>query len=292
MVTKSAGNDRVFDTFNIILMAFIMMLTLYPFYYVVILSFEQKDVFSGFALWPQQFSTAAYRTLFRHNLLWITYRNTVMRSIVGTLFSVFFTAMTAYPLSKRDMPLNGLFTNFILVTMLFSGGLIPIYLQVRNLGLINSFWALIIPSLMGAYNIFIVRNFYRSIPDSLEESAKIDGANWIYIWLRIIIPLSKPVIATIALWILVGHWNSWFDAMIYITDQNKTVVQVILRKIAVERSKTDIAAIMERMSQGDRFPTKTLEAAMITVTLVPMLVIYPFLQKYFVKGIMIGSIKG
>ncbi|MFR3484211.1 MAG: carbohydrate ABC transporter permease [Clostridia bacterium] len=159
--------------------------------------------------------------------------------------------------------------------------------------MLNTIWALVIPNMLGAYNIFIVRNFFRSIPSSLEESARIDGANWFYIWIRIVVPLAKPVIATIALWSLVGHWNAWFDALIYIRESTRTVVQVILRKITIENSSMDVNAIMAKMSNKDQSPGgETLEAAITVITIVPMLVIYPFLQKYFVKGIMVGSIKG
>ena len=177
-------------------------------------------------------------------------------------------------------------------TMMFSGGMIPSYLLVKDLHLLNSLWALILPTLLGAYNIFIMRNFFRSIPVSLEEAARMDGASWFYIWWKII-PLAKPVLATITLWILVGHWNSWFDATIYITDPEKTVMQVVLRRISIENSAADMNAIMVRMQKGANAATsKSVEMAMVVITILPMLVVYPFLQKYFGKGIMVGSIKG
>ncbi|MFR5072668.1 MAG: carbohydrate ABC transporter permease [Bianqueaceae bacterium] len=285
--------ELAFDIFNVVLMFLIIIITLYPFWFTIVCSFSKVVAGNGITLWPKQFSTTAYSLLLDYDLIWITYRNTIVRCIVGTSLSVFFTAMTAYPLSKREMPFQGVLTNFILITMLFGGGLIPSYILVKDLHMLNTIWALVIPNMLGAYNIFIVRNFFRSIPSSLEESARIDGANWFYIWIRIVVPLAKPVIATIALWSLVGHWNAWFDALIYIRESTRTVVQVILRKITIENSSMDVNAIMAKMSNKDQSPGgETLEAAITVITIVPMLVIYPFLQKYFVKGIMVGSIKG
>lgn len=284
--------SRLFDITNIAFMVAIIIVTIYPFWYTIVNSFNEIDAGSGLVFLPHKFTLSAYDLLFKYKLIWTGYKNTVVRTLLGTVLSLFFTMVTAYPLSKRDLPLNRFFMKFILITMLFSGGLIPTYLQVKSLGLLNSVLALVLPGLLNAFNIFIVRNFYWSIPASLEESAFIDGAGWFRILFRIVIPLSKPVLATIALWVLVGHWNAWFDAMIYITDPQKTVVQVILRRIALERSSTDILVIMNKMSHDKDFSSKTLESAIIVITILPMLIIYPFLQKYFVKGIMIGAIKG
>lgn len=290
---KIAKGSRVFDFINIVIMLLVLISTLYPFWYVLVLSFSGVDKGGGIQLWPNEFSLDAYKVLFQYELVWTGYLNTIIRCAAGTFLSVFFTAMTAYPLSKKDLPFGAFFTNLILFTMLFSGGLIPSYLLVKDLKLLNTIWALVLPGMLGAYNIFIVRNFFKSIPISLEESARIDGAGWFTIWLKIIVPLAKPVLATVTLWILVGNWNAWFDALIYITDISKTVVQVVLRKISIENSSADVAAIAAKMSKGGgQVATKTLETAMVVVTIIPMLVTYPFLQKYFVKGIMIGSIKG
>ena len=251
------------------------------------------DKSSGIQFLPNKFTWNAYKLLLNYSAVWIGYKNTILRCILGTTLGVFFTAMTAYPLSKNDLPFHNFFTDFILFTMLFSGGMIPTYLLVKDLHLLDSIWALVLPGLMGAYNIFIMRNFFRSIPVSLEEAARMDGASWFYIWWKIILPLAKPVLATVALWILVGHWNAWFDASIYIHDPNKTVVQVVLRRIAIENSSADMNAIRTRMSNGTNLATaKSLEMAMVVVTIFPMLVIYPFLQKYFAKGILVGSVKG
>lgn len=292
-MVKSKRKISTFNIINIAVMCLVIVTTVYPFWYTIVVSLSGVDRGGGIQFWPNDFSLNAYKLLFDYDLVWIGYKNTIIRCVFGTTISVVITAMTAYPLSKRDLPFNNAFTNFIMFTMMFSGGLIPTYMLVKDLRMLNTMWALIIPSMLGAYNIFIMRNFFRSIPVSLEEAARIDGASWLFIWWRIVIPLAKPVIATITLWTLVGHWNAWFDATIYITDPLKTVVQVVLRKITIENSAADINAIMAKMQQGSSaVATKTLETAMVVVTIIPMLITYPFLQKYFVKGIMIGSIKG
>lgn len=290
---RKKSKIKLFDVFLVLFMVLVMITTLYPFWYTIVVSLSGVDKSSGIQFLPNDFSLSAYKLLLTYEPVWAGYRNTILRCILGTSLSVLLTAMTAYPLSKNELPFHRFFTNFILFTMLFSGGMIPTYFLVKNLNLLNSIWALILPCLLGAYNIFIMRNFFRSIPVSLEEAARIDGASWFYIWWKIILPLAKPVLATVSLWILVGHWNSWFDATIYIIDPNKTVVQVVLRRIAIENSSADVNAIMARMSRGaDLMTTKSLEMAMVVVTILPMLIVYPFLQKYFVKGIMVGSVKG
>lgn len=284
---------QLFDVFLIVFMLLVVITTIYPFWYTIVVSLSGVDKSSGIQFLPNKFTWNAYKLLLNYSAVWIGYKNTILRCILGTTLGVFFTAMTAYPLSKNDLLFHNFFTDFILFTMLFSGGMIPTYLLVKDLHLLDSIWALVLPGLMGAYNIFIMRNFFRSIPVSLEEAARMDGASWFYIWWKIILPLAKPVLATVALWILVGHWNAWFDASIYIHDPNKTVVQVVLRRIAIENSSADMNAIRTRMSNGTNLATaKSLEMAMVVVTIFPMLVIYPFLQKYFAKGILVGSVKG
>ena len=291
MVT-SRKKISAFTVVNTLIMVFLMITTVYPFWYTIVASLSAVNKGGGFQLLPNQFTLDAYKLIFDYDLVWIGYRNTIIRCIIGTTLSVFFTALTAYPLSKREMPFWNFFTNFILFTMLFSGGLIPTFLLIKDLHMLNTIWALVIPGMMGAYNIFILRNFFSSIPAGLEESARIDGAGWFCIWWKIILPLAKPVIATITLWSLVGHWNAWYDALLYITDPNKTVVQAVLRKITIENSASDVNAIMSKMENKNQVATKSMEMAMVVVTIVPMLITYPFLQRYFVKGIMIGSIKG
>lgn len=292
MVRKRRRRASAFDIVNTVIMLLVIVTTLYPFWYCLIMSFSRWDTGTGFRLWPNGFTLNAYKLLFEDRIVWRAYGNTVLRTLLGTSLGLVFTALTAYPLSKLTLPFNSFLTNFVLFTMLFSGGLIPSYLLIYNLRLMDTIWALVLPNLVGAYNVFIMRNFFRSIPQSLEESAMLDGCGWFGILWRIVVPLSKPVMATVGLWLAVMHWNSYYDAMLYIRTDEKTVLQVILRRIAVERTSTTTAAMMANISQGARFPSRTLETAMIVVALVPMLAVYPFIQKYFVKGIMVGSVKG
>ena len=176
--------------------------------------------------------------------------------------------------------------------MLFTGGLIPNYLLIKNLGLLNSVWSLVLPGMISAFNVLIMRNFFRSIPESLEESARVDGAGYIRIFTRIILPLSMPVLATIALWVGVGHWNAWFDSLIYIADGRKQVLQVILRRIIIENDTSDMKSMIQKMGSHTEYTGRQLQSTVIMLSIIPMLVVYPFVQKYFVKGVMIGAIKG
>lgn len=289
--SRITKGERVFNLFNTLIMIIIIVITIYPFWHIIVTSLSGIEMSSGLIFWPKKFTIDAYKSILSYDMLWSGYKNTIFRCLLGTTLSVFFTVLTAYPLSKKELPFRNGITNYILFTMMFGGGMIPSYLLVKDLGMLNTIWALVIPGMIGGYNIFIVRNFLKSIPASLEESALIDGAGWLRIWVSIVVPLSKPVIATIGLWSFVGHWNAWFDAMIYIQDPRKSVLQIILRRITIENNPQDMNQLMESMSNVNSFSGKTIEAAIIVVSIVPMLIIYPFLQKYFVKGIMIGSVK-
>lgn len=295
-VKKSSG-DRVVDAVLYAAMTVIMVLTLYPFWTQVVISLDGAGAggtayASGLVLWPKELTLASYKLAFDFSELWTGYANTIMRTLLGVLLSVFFTALTSYPLAKRDLPFNGAFTGIILFTMLFGGGLIPTYLLIKELNMINTLWVLVIPGMIGAFNVLIMRNFFRSIPEELEESARVDGAGYTRIFFQIVIPLSKPVLATIALWVGVGHWNAWFDAMIYVSDPDKQVLQVILRKIVIQNDMSDINNVINSIGKATAFSGRQLQATVIMFSIIPMLIVYPFIQKYFVKGIMIGAIKG
>jgi putative aldouronate transport system permease protein len=204
------------------------------------------------------------------------------------------TIMTAYPLSKRYFPNRSLWTGLLVFTMFFSGGLIPSYILIRSLGIYNTIWALVLPGLISTYNMIIMRNFFMSIPAELEESARMDGANEYTVLVRIIVPISGPIIATIALWTIVGHWNAWFDSMIYISSSDKRVLQQILRQIVIEGTQQlmDLTNVGGGMIDTAVLNTDAMKAATVMVATLPILLVYPFLQKYFVKGVMIGSLKG
>ncbi|MEK3916515.1 carbohydrate ABC transporter permease [Paenibacillus sp. FSL H7-0331] len=291
MMQNRTFGVRMFQAVNGLFLTALMALTLYPFVHLLSVSLSEGAEASriGLHLWPRSLDWVAYREVLISELTWIGYRNTVLRTVIGTALTAAMTAMTAYPLAKAYFPLRRTWIVLIVFTMIFSGGLVPNYLLIKELGLLNSLWALILPGLISPFSLLIVRNFFQSIPVSLEESARIDGASELTVMRRIVLPLSMPVMATIALWTAVGHWNAFFDAILYMTDKNKLVLQVILRKIILEHQmigQYDGAGLNMRTAQ------EAVEAATIIVSTLPILIVYPFLQKHFVKGVMLGSIKG
>lgn len=293
MVARKTAGSRAFDCFNYFILALLMFITLYPFLYVVFASFSEAskmEVFTG-ALWrPLGFSTEAYKAVFQNPSIWSGYRNTLFLVVVGTALNLFFTSLAAYVLSRKTFAYRRPITLFIVFTMFFGGGLIPTYLLVQDLGLIDSLWSCILPGLVSTYNFLIMRTFFEGIPASLEESAKLDGANDFLILFRIILPLSGPIIAVMVLFFGVGHWNQWFNAMIYLQDEQKYPLQLVLRQILLANS-TD-SMLGDTMDADKAAVGETIKYATIIVATVPILCVYPFLQKYFVKGVMIGAIKG
>jgi putative aldouronate transport system permease protein len=259
--------------------------------FLIASSFSGGDLsVNGFSLIPREFTYANYARVLSNRLIGIGYKNTLLRTALGTTLSLTVTFMLAYPLAKRTFPNRTFWTALVVFTMFFSGGMIPSYLLVRNLRLIDTIWALVLPELVSAYNLVIVRNYMMAIPASLEESARMDGANDIRILLRIIVPMCKPVLATIALWIAVWHWNAWFDSMIYVTKASGQVAQLVMRRIVLEGS--DQITQMIGMDTTQSVATEGLKGATIVATTLPILLAYPFIQKYFVKGVMVGSLKG
>ncbi len=249
----------------------------------------------GLLLWPRDATLDNYARVIGNRYIWLGYKNTLIRTAVGTVTQLFFTAMGAYVLSKRFFPHRTFWTLFIVFTMFFSGGLIPNYLLVKQLGLLNTYSSMILPGLISAYNMVIIRNYFQSLPEEIEESCLIDGAGRFRIFLQFVLPLSKPILATVALWLAVGHWNSWFDVLIYIqNDPNKFTLQIVLRRIILTGSKEilDTSAAVNAAEMESVVSSEGLKAACIFVTTLPILCAYPFVQKFFVKGIMIGSLKG
>ena len=248
----------------------------------------------GLLLYPKDLTWDNYAKVISNRYIWIGYKNTLIRTVFGTALQLFFTAMGAYCLSKKFFPHRTFWTFLIVFTMFFSGGLIPNYLLVKNLKLLNTYVVMILPGFISAYNLVIMRNYFQSLPEEVEESCLIDGAGRFRIFLQIVLPLSKPILATVALWLAVGHWNAWYDVLLYISDDTMFTLQVILRRIIITGSKeildTDIAS---HASEVDSMvSSEGLKAACIFVTTLPVLCVYPFIQRYFVKGIMIGSLKG
>lgn len=282
-------SSRIFDIVVYILLFLVAMVTIVPFLQVVTISLSPPEVVASYGLHliPTKIDLEGYRSIFKYKLLWTSYRNTIVRTLFGTALSMFLYVIAAYPLSKKYLPNRRFWIFFIIFTMYFSGGMIPNYLLINNwLKLSNTIWALILPPAMSAYNLIIVRNFFESIPDSLEESARIDGARETTVLFKIVVPLSMPVLATVSLWCIVGHWNAWYDCMLYIRDDTKYVLQYTLQRILLDGQVQDLDHI------GTKVNTETMKMASIVVSILPIMIIYPFVQKYFTKGVMIGAVKG
>ncbi len=284
---QSAGS-RAFDVINCILLTVIGFIMFYPMYYVLIVSMSSAvNIAQGnVAFIPRGINFAAYERVFHTATIWTGYKNTLVYTVLGTLINVALTAMCAYPLSRKDFYGRGPLTVFVTLTMFISGGMIPLYLVVNNLRLLNTMWAVLLPSAVSTYNMIVMRTSFSSIPDSLVESAYLDGANDIQILGRIVLPLSKPIIATMVLFYAVSHWNSYFPALLYLNDQKKYPVQVIMRSIIIEG---DVAA--ETTGSINVIATNY-KYAVIIISVIPILMVYPFLQKYFTKGVMVGAVKG
>ena len=286
------ASEKVFQLVLYILLIAMTLSFIIPFLLVLGTSFVTKEEVArrGFVFFPEQWSTMAYdMMLFHINEVWRAYGVTFFRVVVGTLCSLLVTGTFAYAMSKRDLPGRMFFLVLSFITMIFYGGLIPSYLVIKSLGLIDSVWCFILPNLMSVWNMLILRNFFYSIPESLEESALLDGATPMMIFFRIIVPLSMPAIATIGLFYAVDQWNSWFDAAIWINDPNKYPLQMVLRKYVLMSSTYDLKF---DLATGAKPPDMGIKSAIVVISTVPMLCIYPFIQKYFVKGVMVGSVKG
>ncbi|WP_240763074.1 carbohydrate ABC transporter permease [Paenibacillus thalictri] len=279
--------NRWFDGVNTVFLLLVAVITFYPLWHELSLSFSSMEeaMKGGAFLWPRAFTTAAYHTVLGSDYIWVAYRNSVFSTVAGTLIGVLLTAMTAYPLTKQEMPAKNVILFLVLFTMLFSGGMIPTYLLVKQLGLINSLWSLILPTAISAFNVIIMLSFFRTLPAELEDSAMIDGANPLRIFFGIVMPLSKPVLATVALWEAVGIWNNYLNAVIYLNDKSKYTLPLLLRDVI----NGQITARMTGELTGSS--VDSVVAATIIVAVVPVLCVYPYLQKYFVKGVMIGSVK-
>lgn len=292
MIYKKSIGERLFDGFNIVLLAVGSFLFLYPLWFVIVSSVsDAASIASGaVSLWPRGFNLEAYERVFSDSRVWLTYRNTIFYVLAGTLINLVLTTLGAYPLSRRDLFGRNAIMLFIVFTMFFSGGLIPMYLNVRDLGLFDTRWALLLPGAISAYNLIVMRTFFQStIPDGLIESAKIEGASEYRILWSIVLPLSMPVVAVMTLFYAVYHWNSWFDAMIYLQDRSLHPLQLLLREILVSSQTNDM---LGGVGSGDVVGvSETIKYATTVIATLPILVIYPFLQKYFAKGVMLGGVK-
>lgn len=282
--------EKTFSLINALFMLLICATMLYPFLYLISVAISTENVpMTKIYLIPPEVTLNNIKQVLKNEYILYGFRNTIVRTILGTFLSVTFTVLGAYPLSKKYFPNRKFWMAFISVTMFFSAGLVPTYLWIKALGLRDTIWVLVLPGLVSAYNLIIARNFFMGLPESVEESARIDGANDWCILYKIIVPMSMPIIATLTLWIAVDQWNAWFDSMLYITDAKKQVLQVVVRRIVLEGSIDPTDGNPELQASAN---PEMLKAATTLVTTVPILVVYPFIQKYFVKGVMVGSVKG
>ncbi len=289
---RSVG-DRIFDTCNAILLILLCLVTLYPMYFVLCASFTENTYLvahPGAVFWPVGFTFGSYELAFSHPLLVSGYKNILFVLAVSLPINIALTLFCGYFLASKNVMFKKPILFLIMFTMFFSGGMIPGYLNVRDLGLYNTLWSLILPGAMSVYNAIICRTAIEAIPDSLEESAFFDGANDLVIVFRIVLPLIMPTIAVLLLYYGVGHWNAWFNASIYLKDNEKLPIQNVLRAVLIANSNILNSAAAEN-DQVNQF-AESIKYAAIVLTTVPVLCIYPFLQKYFVKGVMIGAVKG
>lgn len=294
MIARKTKSRIVFEIVNVMIMLFLMFIMIYPLIFIVNASFSDSNALlrhGAGALWkPLEPTLSAYRMAFSNKLIVSGYINTILLVVVGTFVSVMMSSLCAYVLSKKDLKLNKLFTKIIMVTMFFGGGLIPTYVLVKNLGMLNSYWSLILPGAISTYNMIILRTGFASVPESLTESALIDGAGHLRILFKIVMPLSKATLAVICLYYAVGQWNSWFPASIYIQrDTSKWPLQLVLRQILI---MNDINTSQEVAMDQQNSVAESIKYATIVIATLPVLCVYPFVQKYFTKGVMIGAVKG
>jgi putative aldouronate transport system permease protein len=266
---------------------------LFPFINALAVSFSSYGSYlkNPFMIFPSEWSFEGYRYVFKNGLLMSSYGNTIFITITATLLSLFLTIVMAYPLSKKGLRGKKAFMYILVFTMMFNGGLIPNFFLIKGLGWLDTFWALIIPGALGAYNVILMKSFFENLPDSLEEAAMIDGASELVILTRIVLPLSTPILATIALFVAVGQWNSFFNALIYISTPSKWTLQLVLREILMS-ANSQLLSTGGNSAEMSTVPPETLRYATLVASVVPILCVYPFLQKYFVTGITLGAVKG
>lgn len=294
MEARSYG-DKWFGAVNATLLAFVSLIVLYPLIYVLSASISNPAAVLNGDMWlvPKEITFAGYSKVFENKELLNSYGNTIFYTVLGTAINLIMTVMAAYPMSKRDLKGRNLLMAVMVFTMFFSGGLVPTYMLVKQLGMTNTFWALVIPNAVSVYNIIIMRTFFQSsIPGEIQEAAAIDGCSEMRILRSVVLPLSMPIIAVMILFYSVGHWNAYFNALIYLTAREDYPLQLILREILIQ------GQMEEMVNAGDSSHAKTLldqeavKYAVVVVANLPILLLYPFLQKYFVKGVLIGAIKG
>ncbi|MBE5782499.1 MAG: carbohydrate ABC transporter permease [Clostridiales bacterium] len=292
---KRSTDDKIFFAISGVIIGFLTLIVLYPLIYILSCSFSSANAVSTgqVVLWPVDLSVMGYEKVFENARVWTGYKNTIIYTVLGTLVNVFMTLICAYPLARKKLPYKGFFTFLFTFTMLFGGGMIPTYLVMRNLKILNSIWVMILPGAIGVSQMIVTRTFIvNTIPDELLEAAQIDGCNDFRFFGQFVLPLSKAVIAVIAMQYAIGHWNSYMSAFIYLTNAKMYPLQLYLREILI-MSKIDLAEIADpEAAIAMQGMADLLKYSLIVVATAPILCVYPFIQKYFVKGVMIGSLKG
>ena len=293
-VKKIKAGDRAFDIINTLLLVFVFLVIFYPLYYVLIASFSDPDlVLTGkIFLLPKGFQLESYQKVFENSEVMNGYLHTILYAVVGTCINLAVTLSSGYALSRTDLRGKKALTLFFVFTMFFSGGTVPTYMLVRNLKLLNTFWAMVLPNAMSVWNLILCRNFFEgNIPKELLEVSQIDGCRNYYFFLKIVLPLSKALIAVMVLFYAVGHWNSYMQPLMYLSDRDKYPLQLVLKNILISsQPDASLAGMTDRAEMYKQ--TEMLKYALVVVSSVPMIVLYPFVQKYFVQGVMVGSVKG
>lgn len=293
---RTSKDDRVFNIIVTVIVIFLALIVLLPMINIVACSFSSPKAVSGgkVLLWPVEFTLENYKLVLHYKEVWLGYRNTIFYTVAGTLINVVLTLICAYPLSVKSFSGRRFLNKMLMFTMIFSGGMIANYILMRDLKLINTIWAVLLPGAISVYNVMITRTYIEtSIPRDLEESARIDGCSYFMYFLKFVLPLAKPIIAVIAMYYAVSHWNSYFSAFLYLTDDNLFPLQLFLREILVSNSRMDASGFTDPdMLAAMQGVSDVLKYVIIVVSTLPLMCIYPFVQKYFVKGVMIGAVKG
>ncbi|MFD7522857.1 carbohydrate ABC transporter permease [Paenibacillus chitinolyticus] len=292
---ENTREDRLFNTVIYLVLGLVLLVVLYPLVFVLSASFsEPQYIMNGeVLLWPKGLTLDSYTKIFEDGQIMRGFGNTLLYTTTGTLLNVIMTILAAYPLSRKDFVGRNLFMGLFVFTMFFSGGLIPTYILIKNLGLLNSFWVMILPGAVSIWNIIIMRTFFQqTIPGELEEAATIDGCTNMQILTRIVLPLSMPIIAVTILFYAVGHWNSFFNALLYLSDKSKFPLQLVLREILIQGQTDSLVKMSTESAIKQQRAVEGIKYAVLVLANLPMFLLYPFLQRYFVKGIMIGAIKG
>lgn len=293
-ITRQTRGDHVFEWMNYTLLTIILILILYPLLFVVSASVsDPQAVNSGnMWLWPKDITFLGYKKIFQNKEILYGYLNTITYTVLGTSINLVMTILAAFPLSRKDLAGKNLVMALFVFTMFFSGGLIPSYMLVKDLGMLNTVWALVIPNAVSVWNIIIMRTFFQqSIPNEIHEAAAIDGSSDFHMLLKVILPLSAPILAVMTLFYSVAHWNAFFNALIYLTDRDKFPLQLILREILVQNQMEQMSGSADAMTDQILY-AQTIKYAVIIVANLPVLMLYPLIQKHFTKGIMVGAIKG